>query len=60
MLRIVLGIILSACFVIVWGNEKAVQWYINWNVHNFPYVIALYLYPLLKNGYRILRFYLYA
>jgi F0F1-type ATP synthase assembly protein I len=59
MVRIVLGLIASVCFV-VWGNRETVQSFVGWNLHNLPFVVALYLYPILKKGYRILRFYLFA
>jgi len=59
MLRVVLGLIASVCFVVL-VDKETVQSFVGWNLHNFPFVVALYLYPYAVKGYRILRFYLYA
>jgi hypothetical protein len=59
MLRVVMGLVLSVCFL-VFGDKGTVQSYVDWNLHNLPFVVALYTYPYVKKGYRILRFYLFA
>jgi hypothetical protein len=59
MLRLMFSAIPSLCFIL-WGEPKAVQSFIDWNLHNAPFVLFLCLYPYIERGYRILRFLLFA
>jgi len=59
MLRLIVSAIPSFCLILL-GEEETVQRFIDWNLHNAPFVLVLCLYPYIERGYRILRFFLFA
>jgi len=59
MLRL-FGLVLTLVILLFFWEREAVQRWADWNLCNLPYLCTVYAYPLVKRGYRILRFFIYA